>query len=210
MEIWGQKSRENGPKAEKDKTERATGLGRRQERRYRKVGSNWQPWDSRLGENTRNPPASLGGSGQYTGDWAKSRNKTTEWAAGLGRTTRWQIERWNQMTALRFQTGGGDIRRARPPFGPGRQKERTTITTKRAWRSQKPFLFMFSVHAMSMKNKIQDIDLQSLFPSHDNWCQYQYHVLIRADKEPPVPNLITLFPTFANPQSVNWRRSRFR
>ena len=33
--------KENGPKAEKDKTERATGLGRRtREEIYRKVGSN--------------------------------------------------------------------------------------------------------------------------------------------------------------------------
>ena len=37
------------------------------------------------------------------------------------RITREQIERWTEMSALRFQTGregeGGDIRRARPPFG---------------------------------------------------------------------------------------------
>ena len=38
MEVQEKKSQENGPKVEKDKTERATGLGRR----YRKVGSNWQ------------------------------------------------------------------------------------------------------------------------------------------------------------------------
>ena len=29
MEVNGKRSQENGPKAEKDKTERATGLGRR-------------------------------------------------------------------------------------------------------------------------------------------------------------------------------------
>ena len=32
----------------------------------------------------------------------------TEGAAGLGRIATDQIERWNQMTALRFQTGGGE------------------------------------------------------------------------------------------------------
>ena len=35
---------------------------------------------------------------------------------GLGRRTREEIAKWNQMTALRFQTGGGDIRHPRPPF----------------------------------------------------------------------------------------------
>ena len=29
MEVYGKRGQENGPKAEKDKTERATGLGRR-------------------------------------------------------------------------------------------------------------------------------------------------------------------------------------
>ena len=29
MEVWGKAGQENGPKAENDKTERATGLGRR-------------------------------------------------------------------------------------------------------------------------------------------------------------------------------------
>ena len=50
----------NGPKAEKDKTEKATGLGRRT-RGYRKVGSNWYSGrlDSRQGGDIRNPPASL-------------------------------------------------------------------------------------------------------------------------------------------------------
>ena len=40
----GKKDQENGPKAETDKTEIATGLGKRtREEIYRKVGSNWQP-----------------------------------------------------------------------------------------------------------------------------------------------------------------------
>ena len=29
MEVWGKRGQENGPKAEKDKTKRATGVGRR-------------------------------------------------------------------------------------------------------------------------------------------------------------------------------------
>ena len=40
------------------------------------------------------------------GNWAKSWKKDKiESATGLGRITREQIERWNQMTALGFQTG---------------------------------------------------------------------------------------------------------
>ena len=39
----------------------------------------------------------------------------TERVTGLGRRTREEIAKWNQMTALRFQTGG-DIRHPRPPF----------------------------------------------------------------------------------------------
>ena len=33
----------------------------------------------------------------------------TERVRGLGRRTREEIVKWNQMTALRFQTAGGDI-----------------------------------------------------------------------------------------------------
>ena len=41
----------------------------------------------------------------------------TEQVTGLGRRTEEEIANWNQMTALRFQTGkgGGDIRHPRPP-----------------------------------------------------------------------------------------------
>ena len=35
-----------------------------------------------------------------------SRQKKTERVTGLGRGTREEIAKWNQMTALRFQTGG--------------------------------------------------------------------------------------------------------
>jgi hypothetical protein len=40
MEDYNKRSQENGPKAEKDQTERATGLGRRRTKDDRKVGSN--------------------------------------------------------------------------------------------------------------------------------------------------------------------------
>ena len=40
----------------------------------------------------------------------------TERVTGLGRRTREEIAKWNQMTALRFQTWG-NIRHPRPPFG---------------------------------------------------------------------------------------------
>ena len=55
MEVYGKRSQENGPKTEKDKTERATGLGRiTKEEIYNKVGSNWKPWHSRQEGDVRN------------------------------------------------------------------------------------------------------------------------------------------------------------
>ena len=36
----------------------------------------------------------------------KKEEDKTERVTGLGRRTREEIEKWNQMTALRFQTGG--------------------------------------------------------------------------------------------------------
>ena len=48
------------------------------------------------------------------------KKEKTEGATGLGRTPREQTEKWNHMTALRFQTGG-DIRNSRPPFGTGNE-----------------------------------------------------------------------------------------
>ena len=36
----------------------------------------------------------------------QAENDKTERVTGLGRRTREEIEKWNQMTALRFQTGG--------------------------------------------------------------------------------------------------------
>ena len=41
---------------------------------------------------------------------------TTERVTGLGRRTRQETAKWNQMAALRFQTGE-DIRHLRLPFG---------------------------------------------------------------------------------------------
>ena len=46
----------------------------------------------------------------------QAENDKTERVTGLGRRTREEIAKWNQMTALRFHTGG-DIRHPRPPFG---------------------------------------------------------------------------------------------
>ena len=37
---------------------------------------------------------------------SRQRKKMTERVTGLGRRTREEIAKWNQMTALRFQTGG--------------------------------------------------------------------------------------------------------
>ena len=42
----------------------------------------------------------------------KQKKEKTEGATGLGRVTREEIEKWNQTTTLRFETGG-DIRRTR-------------------------------------------------------------------------------------------------
>ena len=38
----------------------------------------------------------------------QAENDQTERVTGLGRRTREEIAKWNQMTALRFQTGGGE------------------------------------------------------------------------------------------------------
>ena len=59
---------------------------------------------------------------QENGPAGRKKDKI-ERVIGLGRRTREEIVKWNQMTALRFQTGGGvgwgggDIRHNRPPFG---------------------------------------------------------------------------------------------
>ena len=52
----------------------------------------------------------------------------TERITGLGRRIREEIAKWNQMTALRFKTGG-DIRHPRPPFG-GHVTERYKVIRK--------------------------------------------------------------------------------
>ena len=66
MEVYGKRSQEKGPKAEKDKTERATGLGTR----TREITEKWDQTDSPeisdRGEDIRNPPASLRGVGNTT------------------------------------------------------------------------------------------------------------------------------------------------
>ena len=48
----------------------------------------------------------------------KRKKDQTERVTGLDRRTREEIVKWDQMTAVRFQTRGGeDIRHPRPPFG---------------------------------------------------------------------------------------------
>ena len=49
---------------------------------------------------------------------SRKKKARTERVTGFGRRTIEEIVKWNQMTALRFQTRGGeDIRHPRPPFG---------------------------------------------------------------------------------------------
>ena len=46
-------------------------------------------------------------SGKSSGEWTSRQKKDkTDRATGLGIITREEIVKWNQMTALRFQTGG--------------------------------------------------------------------------------------------------------
>ena len=47
-------------------------------------------------------------SGNETAEWTHQKQKKEQMggATGLGRITREQIGKWNQMTALGFQTGG--------------------------------------------------------------------------------------------------------
>ena len=58
----------------------------------------------------------------------QAENDKTDRVTRLGRRTREEIAKWNQMTALRFRTGGGDIRHPRPPFGGHREKNVTGKT----------------------------------------------------------------------------------
>ena len=46
----------------------------------------------------------------------KKEEDKTERVTGRGRKTK-ETVKWNQMTALRFQTGGGDIIHPQPVFG---------------------------------------------------------------------------------------------
>ena len=58
-------------------------------------------------------------SGKRSGEWASRQKKDRiERVMGLGRRTREEIVKWNQMTALRFQTGWrwGGGHQASPAF----------------------------------------------------------------------------------------------
>ena len=48
---------------------------------------------------------------------AGTKKDKTERVTGQGRKTREEVVKWNQKTALRFQTGG-DVRHPQPPSGP--------------------------------------------------------------------------------------------
>ena len=62
-------------------------------------------------------------SGKSSGEWTRRQKKDeTDRVAGLGRSPREEIVKWNQMTALRFQTGG-DIRHPGLPSGETSRKE---------------------------------------------------------------------------------------
>ena len=56
-------------------------------------------------------------SGRSSEEWTSRQKKKIRQkkVTGLGRETREEIVKWNQITALRFKTGG-DIRHPRPPF----------------------------------------------------------------------------------------------
>ena len=70
---------------------------------------------------TKNTEEFSGKIVQENGQAGRKKDKTGR-VTGLGRRTREEIVKWNQMTALRFQTGEGDIRHPRPPFR-GRERE---------------------------------------------------------------------------------------
>ena len=61
----------------------------------------------------------------------EQKNDKAERVRGLGRKAREEIGKGNQMTALRFQTGVGNIRHPRPPFGGPDIISHTNQTNKR-------------------------------------------------------------------------------
>ena len=63
-------------------------------------------------------------SGKSSEEWVRRQKKDkTERVTGLGRRTREETAKWNQMTALRFQTGGGETSDIPGlPWGAKRQK----------------------------------------------------------------------------------------
>ena len=65
---------------------------------------------------TKNIEEFPGKKSQGNGPANRKKKRKEDRARDLGRRTREEIAKWNQMTALRFQTRG-DIRHPRPPFG---------------------------------------------------------------------------------------------
>ena len=60
-------------------------------------------------------------SGKKSAEWTSRQKKKTERVTELARRTREETAKWNQMTALRFQTGGRH-QTSPPPFGGGAAK----------------------------------------------------------------------------------------
>ena len=60
MEVQGKKDQENGPKAEKDKTEKATGKGRRKRESIEKWDKTGSPKISDRGETSEIPQPPFG------------------------------------------------------------------------------------------------------------------------------------------------------
>ena len=65
-----------------------------------------------------------------------SKKEKTEGATGLGRITREEIDRWNQMTALKFQ--GETSEAPGLPSGPGKSKLHIPVTYLRCQKKALP------------------------------------------------------------------------
>ena len=126
--------------------------------------------------------------------WKKFRRKDqqaekdkTERVAGLSRRTWEKIAKWNQMTALRFQTGGEDIRHPGPPFGGKneewrKEEERTAQQIKTSFSlasSRLLFYFPFFTYPVYFSfiqminytlNLLLQLDIQSTSPVRHSLC----------------------------------------
>ena len=74
----------------------------------------------------------------------QAENDKTERVTGLGRRTREEIAKWNQMTALRFQTGGGRHQTSPASLRESVKLERVTIRQNFKQHPRKCQLTVFS------------------------------------------------------------------